>query len=350
MARENMIKKLPARDRLWVFADPGLDQLIIRCELALANSISIDSLRRLVTERLLTNFERFSWIIKPSGRINHRHPIDLPKHVTENSLISLTPSRPLWQINLVNNRTIEIGVHHCLADGLSLVAILKKLTETNPSFITKPLKTRSKITLNLALRTIQGVGKTISALVFSPKVKLKLNHHTINYSSSNWPKPAIRNDRTDFENILENLVAKPELEINNKSVIAIPVTLSTLNSRIQNGLGNKFALSPLPLKLEKSIVEEFRTIKKQGEVLGAYFMSVLIGSLPAFIGRTLSKFASSHILGLISDIQVSHSKLKLLDSEILNIKAWAPILSGQKFSITSVHYAGTISLNQVIRN
>jgi hypothetical protein len=195
-----------------------------------------------------------------------------------------------------------------------------------------------------------GVGKTISALVFSPKVKLNLPHHSINYSSNDWTKPAIRNDRTDFENILEKLISKPELEISNKSIIAIPVTLSTLNNRINNGLGNKFALSPLPLKIEKSIVEEFRTIKKQGEVLGAYFMSVLIGSLPAFIGRTLSKFASSHILGLISGVQVSSSKLKLLDSEIQHIKAWAPILSGQKFSITSVHYAGTISLNQVIRS
>ncbi len=345
-----MNKKLPARDRLWVFADPGLDQLIIRCELALSHPISIESLRALVKERLLSNFERFSWIIKPSGRINTTQKVDLSKHVTENSLLQISPTRPLWQFNLVNNQKIEIAVHHCLADGLSLVAILKRLTEKTPSPITKPLRSKSTPTFHLAFRTMLGVGKTISALVFSPKVKLNLPHHSINYSSSDWQKPALRNNRTDFENILEKLILNPELEINHKSIIAIPVTLSTLNHRINNGLGNKFALSPLPLKLEKSIVEEFRTIKKQGEVLGAYFMSVLIGSLPAFIGRTLSKFASSHILGLISGVQVSSSKLKLLDSEIQHIKAWAPILSGQKFSITSVHYAGTISLNRVIRN
>jgi len=97
-------------------------------------------------------------------------------------------------------------------------------------------------------------------------------------------------------------------------------------------------------------VDEFRTMKKQGEVLGAYFISVFIGSMPTFLGRYLSKFVSSHIFGIVSGVQVSRSVLNLLGSEIKHIKAWAPILGGQKFSITSVHYAGEVTLNQVIRS
>ena len=343
-------RKLPARDRLWVFADPGLDQLIIRCELMLGGPVSVESLRELVQERLVSKFERFSWVIKSCGGVDKSGSVDLLKHVTENSKIDINSSRPLWQFNLVDKQKIEIGVHHCLADGLSLVAILKRLTEKNPSPITKPVRYRSKPSWNLAFRTLQGIGKTIEALVFSPKVKLALSGRGVEYSSSDWQKPLVKSNRTDFESILEKLVLAPELGISNKSIIAIPVTISTLNNRINNGLGNKFALSPLPLKMEQSIVEEFRTIKKQGEVLGAYFMSVFIGSLPPFIGRTFSKFASSHILGIISGVQVSSSVLRLLDSEIKHIKAWAPILAGQKFSITSVHYAGAVSLNRVIRH
>jgi hypothetical protein len=98
------------------------------------------------------------------------------------------------------------------------------------------------------------------------------------------------------------------------------------------------------------MVDEFRTMKKQGEVLGAYFISVFIGSMPTVIGRYLSKFVSSHIFGIVSGVQVSRSVLNLLGSEIKHIKAWAPILGGQKFSITSVHYAGEVTLNQVIRS
>jgi hypothetical protein len=97
-------------------------------------------------------------------------------------------------------------------------------------------------------------------------------------------------------------------------------------------------------------VDEFRTMKKQGEVLGAYFISVFIGSMPTVIGRYLSKFVSSHIFGIVSGVQVSRSVLSLLGSEITHIKAWAPILGGQKFSITSVHYKGEVTLNQVIRS
>ena len=77
-------------------------------------------------------------------------------------------------------------------------------------------------------------------------------------------------------------------------------------------------------------------MKKQGEVLGAYFISVFIGSMPTVIGRYLSKFVSSHIFGIVSGVQVSRLALNLLGSEIKQIKAWAPILGGQKFSITSV--------------
>jgi hypothetical protein len=181
-------------------------------------------------------------------------------------------------------------------------------------------------------------------------VKLAEVETSKNYSSKTWSRPDKLTNRTDFETILENLILDPALKIKENSIIAVPISISSLTNRINNGLGNKFALSPLPKKSQISIVDEFRTMKKQGEVLGAYFISVFIGSMPTFIGRYLSKFVSSHIFGIVSGVQVSRLVLKLLGSEITHIKAWAPILSGQKFSITSVHYKGEVTLNQVIRS
>jgi predicted nucleic acid-binding protein len=63
----SMKNKLSPRDRLWVFADPTLKELIIRCELHLAKPITVEALRQLVQERLIRNFERFSWIISSHG-------------------------------------------------------------------------------------------------------------------------------------------------------------------------------------------------------------------------------------------------------------------------------------------
>jgi hypothetical protein len=344
-----MKKKLSPRDRLWIFADPTLKELIIRCELYLTKPITVENLRQLVQERLIHNFERFSWIISPQGHLKKTNNLDLTQHVTANDQIVIDPHRPLWQFNLVDNSKIEIGVHHALADGLSLVAILRKLTEEKTVAL-KTTKTRAKPSWSMILRTIQGVFKALFIILFSPAVKLVNFETSKNYSTKDWSRPDRLTNRTDFETILENLILDPALGVKENSIIAVPISVSSLTNRINNGLGNKFALSPLPKKSQISIVDEFRTMKKQGEVLGAYFISVFIGAMPTFLGRYLSKFVSSHIFGIVSGVQVSRSVLKLLGAEINHIKAWAPILGGQKFSITSVHYAGKVTLNQVIRS
>lgn len=344
-----MKKKLSPRDRLWVFADPSLKELIISCELQLAQPITVENLRLLVQERLINNFERFSWIISSAGYTSRVNNLDLTQHVTANEQIIIDPQRPLWQFNLVGNTKIEIGVHHALADGLSLVAILRKLTEEKPGVISRT-KSRNKPSWSMVLRTIQGVFKALFTILFSPNVKMTNLETSKNYSATSWVRPDRLTNRTDFETILENLILDPALEIKENSIIAVPISISSLTNRINNGLGNKFALSPLPKKSQISIVDEFRTMKKQGEVLGAYFISVFIGLMPTYLGRYLSKFVSSHIFGIVSGVQVSKSVLKLLGAEIKQIKAWAPILGGQKFSITSVHYAGKVTLNQVIRS
>jgi hypothetical protein len=103
-----MKNKLSPRDRLWVFADPSLKELIIKCELHLAKPITVEALRQLVQERLIQNFERFSWIISSDGHIKRANNLDLSQHVTENNQIAIDPQRPLWQFNLVNNFKIEL--------------------------------------------------------------------------------------------------------------------------------------------------------------------------------------------------------------------------------------------------
>ena len=94
-----MKKKLSPRDRLWVFADPSLKELIISCELQLAQPITVENLRLLVQERLINNFERFSWIISSAGYTSRANNLDLTQHVTANEQIVIDPQRPLWQFN-----------------------------------------------------------------------------------------------------------------------------------------------------------------------------------------------------------------------------------------------------------
>ena len=56
-------------------------------------------------------------------------------------------------------------------------------------------------------------------------------------SAKAWSRPDKLTNRTDFETILENLILDPALEIKENSIIAVPISISSLTNRINNDLG-----------------------------------------------------------------------------------------------------------------
>ena len=87
-------------------------------------------------------FQRPYWEDDPALRIeNHIERIDLPLPVNEAAVEDLvnkkmnTPldfTHPLWVVTLVDNHPdgsiIIVRVHHCIADGISLMQVLMQLT------------------------------------------------------------------------------------------------------------------------------------------------------------------------------------------------------------------------------
>jgi len=345
-----MRKRLHPRDRLWFLADPNLDQLIIRCEIILDGVIDQNLFQNLVIEKLVNKYDKFKWVIDSYGQIKISTEIEKAYHFSLKASDQLVKDKPLWKFELKNENNTSIivfQIHHCLVDGLSLVAILKELS--NEFYVTSKTSQRIRKINTIEIPAIFsiafGVLITFFRVIFSKTIKLYNKEK--NYLSSIWQKQPNNPDITEFGLILEKVAREKTQQ--NKLLLGIPVSLVTNHKRVRSGLGNFFAFVPLTVKEDKHVYSDLQSLKKKGEVLGTYIVSLLIGTLPLKIGNYFARFISSHIYGVVSGVFVSSHALEVLGVRVNRINAWAPILEGQKFSVTTVSYNNQITVNELER-
>jgi diacylglycerol O-acyltransferase / wax synthase len=156
MARE----KMSTVDTAWLRMDSKCNLMMIVGIHVFESSLEIAALRSVVTERLLS-FRRFKQKveIEPTGAWwvddkrfdldNHLKQIqlvpsekgaktgsdkDLQALVGKLSMEPLNPDLPLWQFCLVENyngsNALVARIHHCIADGIALVAVTMSLTDS----------------------------------------------------------------------------------------------------------------------------------------------------------------------------------------------------------------------------
>ncbi|MEX2476424.1 wax ester/triacylglycerol synthase family O-acyltransferase [Marinobacter sp.] len=159
---------MSAVDRSWLRMDSPTNPMMICAVLVFEQPIVINRLKRTLNERFLC-FQRFRQRVTQEGdRIywqddplfdidNHIRRIALPGESDKEELQALTSNlnstsldfrRPLWHIHYIDNYdggcALLIRIHHCIADGISLVRVLLSLTDTTPEaklsrLATKPL-------------------------------------------------------------------------------------------------------------------------------------------------------------------------------------------------------------------
>ncbi len=140
-------------DTAWLRMESPVNAMMIGVVLIFEERIDIDALRRLLEERFLSfprfrqrvvcHRDRFYWEEDPWFSLdNHLHRIALPGKADQKALQELvsdlnsTPlydAHPLWQIHYIDNYqggcALMVRIHHCIADGISLVRVLLTLTD-----------------------------------------------------------------------------------------------------------------------------------------------------------------------------------------------------------------------------
>ncbi|MCH8499126.1 MAG: wax ester/triacylglycerol synthase family O-acyltransferase [Marinobacter sp.] len=147
---------MSAVDRSWLRMESVENPMMISVVLAFDQAIPIPRLKRVLSERFLT-FRRFRQrVVQDGDRVywqddplfdldNHIHLVALPGKGDQSALqtmasdLNSTPldfNRPLWQIHYVEDYqggcALLVRIHHCIADGISLVRVLLSLTDTQP--------------------------------------------------------------------------------------------------------------------------------------------------------------------------------------------------------------------------
>ncbi len=191
MARE----KMSTVDTAWLRMDSESNLMMIVGIHVFATPLLLDKLREIVTERML-RFRRFKQKVDVDATgawwVDDKR-FDLEHHVNEVTLVPADPNaatgsdtdlqalvagmsmqaldaeRPLWQFTLVQNyqgsNALVARIHHCIADGIALVAVTMSITD---SAAPPPLKSDKKADPNPWQPYIQPFTKsTIKAISVS---------------------------------------------------------------------------------------------------------------------------------------------------------------------------------------
>lgn len=151
----NRTERMSSVDCAWLRMERPTNLITICAMLRFDEPLDFDRLRSTVEHRLL-RFERFRQrLLAPSGRqVLPRWALDpffnLDAHLVRTRLrrgdeyelqrllgdlmsLPLDPSRPLWQMHLVDNveggSALVCRLHHCIADGVALAKVLLSLTD-----------------------------------------------------------------------------------------------------------------------------------------------------------------------------------------------------------------------------
>lgn len=159
--------RMAAVDRSWLRMECTENPMMISAVLIFEQPIPMAKLKRVLNERFL-RFRRFRQRVEQRGERtewrddplfdldNHVHTIALPGNADKTDLQNLVsdlnstplnPHRPLWQLHYIDRYdggcALMVRIHHCIADGISLVRVLLSLTDDSPEAKVHQLKASS---------------------------------------------------------------------------------------------------------------------------------------------------------------------------------------------------------------
>jgi diacylglycerol O-acyltransferase / wax synthase len=143
-------------DTAWLRMDNDVNLMMIVGVWLLTPAISLDQLRRRITDKLL-KYERFrqkavtdmmgaNWVDATDFDIA-RHVVSetLPRRRGQSERVALQarcaelamqpldPAHPLWQFHLIENYeggcALIVRIHHCIGDGIALVSVMMSITD-----------------------------------------------------------------------------------------------------------------------------------------------------------------------------------------------------------------------------
>ncbi|MGQ7276169.1 wax ester/triacylglycerol synthase family O-acyltransferase [Marinobacter sp. V034] len=427
--------RMTAVDRAWLRMESTENPMMIGVVLVFDQPISLKRFRHLLEERFL-RFRRFRQRVVQSGDRawwqddpyfsldNHLHITGLPGKAGQNELQALAsdlnstplnPQRPLWQIHFVENYgegcALIVRIHHCIADGISLVRVLLALTDDEPDSNLYQLPTRPQqapdrgkrlasasremrntadagiqqlrvFARNVAskrgyplqlLKTSGKIGMECLKLGLSPsdpdtRLKGSLSGRKLVAWANPMPLSDIKNTARALRGTVNDVLMSAATGAIHQYLhdqhepppdsgirVAVPFNLRPLRQPVET-LGNQFGLVLVPLPIDEScprmrfhqVQENMNRLKRSWQAQVTYSLLDLFGRGPDMLERRAIQLLSSKASAVLTNVPGPKKPVYLAGARMSQPMFWVPQTGGIGIGLSIFTYADTVQFGIIV--
>ncbi len=420
---------MSAVDRAWFRMESVENPMMISAVLIFEDSISLPRLKRLLEQRFLS-FHRFhqrvvdrgdglEWQNDPLFDIdNHLHALALPGKGSKNDLQTLvsdmnsTPldlKRPLWQMHYIDGYdggcALLVRIHHCIADGISLVRVLLSLTDPTPNATVHDLRAgkqrprEDQRSPNLLLHRLAGNARTaiqqgqlfIQSVLKEPRYPAKLARTAgaialdlarlglapfeprtglksplSGRKQVAWAEPLPVVDVKDCARILRGTTNDVLMSAATGALtrhfmergetipdcgirVAVPFNLRPLRQPIET-LGNQFGLVLVslpvaisdPLMRFRQVQNNMNRLKRSYQAQVTYSLLDIFGRGPDMLERRALKLLSSKASAVLTNVPGPRQPVYLAGAKLAQPMFWVPQSGDIGIGMSIFSYAGEV--------
>lgn len=403
--------------------------MMISAVLVFEQPIALKRLKRTLDERFLifcrfrqrviSEGDRVYWQDDPLFHIdNHIHVIALPGNGEKKELQALTSDltstsldfrRPLWQIHYIENYqggcALLVRIHHCIADGISLVRVLLSLTDSSPeprlsrvsgvsqpaAFAPKGIRQFISRAVHNGQTAIEQTGLFLKSIRSDPGYPFKLVSTAGNIAVDllklgltpaepdtclktplsgrkhvAWAEPlslaevkvcarALRGTANDVllcaaaGALQRHFVATGEITPECGIRVAVPFNLRPMRQPIET-LGNKFGLVLVTLPVEETdpvmrfrqVQENMNRLKRSYQAQVTYSLLDLFGRGPDGLERRALSLLSNKASAVLTNVPGPREPVYLAGAKLTQPMFWVPQSGNIGIGMSIFSYAGTV--------
>lgn len=406
-------------DHAWLRMENNKNLMMIGIVLLFEDKLDLERLSSILQTRLLDKFDRFSqkivhehgqdyWQTDPYFSLdNHLVPLGFPHDGDRRALQQLasniisTPldrDKPLWCVNVISHyqggSAIIIRIHHCIADGMSLVKLIMSLTDdcADPDnaqlCMDKPtegagshhheslrdLITHPSHLLDAVRHGLSGAEELAAITLRSgdPKTSLKgnLSGHKVVAWADPFPLGDVKKIGKAFNATVNDIlmtaaagVIRAHLMRQGEAVegmvihTAVPFNLRPIDAPIEQ-LGNQFGLVlvPLPIGIAdplqrlKEVKAGMEKLKHSYQAHVFFFLLQVLGKGPSVLEQTALEILSKKASVVMTNVPGPKKALYLAGAKMTQPLAWVPQSGDIGMGLSILSYNDTVQFGFITDN
>jgi WS/DGAT/MGAT family acyltransferase len=421
-------------DTAWLRMESPTNLMMIGVVLIFESPIKIESLKETLQSKFLKynrfkqkvvkeKNEKYYWVNDPHFDLDHHlHRVALPGKADKTELqhfssdlnsTALDFTKPLWQMHLIENYNegcaLIVRIHHCIADGISLVRVMLSITDDTPEihdldevayhheadFFTQLTGSAQRLLhkaeklghdiveegleiirhpghlINIAKEGL-AIGSEITRIGLLPSDPATcLKQPLGGRKSVAWANPLeldlVKSTASELSGTINDILLacatsalrtylfEQQSDLTGKSIhVAVPFNLRPLDKPITT-LGNQFGLVVVSLPIGiadprqryEAVRANMQELKKSYQAKVFYGLLGVLGKGPSILEKTALELLSKKASAVMTNVPGPTKSLFLAGSRLIQPMVWVPQSGEVGVGLSILSYNGTVQFGLV---